>query len=70
MPELGLHHYYRAAVLWKQKDKAGTISQLQGALGKEPNNDRYKRTLEKVKVMTPGESGAFNLNLNIGFDDT
>ncbi len=69
-PELGLHHYYRAAVLWKQKDRSGAISELQWALGKEPSNDRYKGTLEKVKVMKTGESGAFNLNLNLGFDDT
>ena len=68
-PSSGLPNYYRAAVSWRLKNKGAALSELQVAMSKEPQNERYKSTYSKASQSAVGTEGVFGVNFNIGFDD-
>ncbi len=67
-PQEARWSYYRGYAAWKQGDTVEATRHVIEALQKNPGNADYKKTLELIKIKSPGEKGVFFFSLNVRFD--
>lgn len=69
-PQQGIAHYHLASYFWRQKDRAGTLRELQSALQLEPENQRYQETFRQAKNPRTGfDAKIFTVTLGFRWDD-
>ncbi len=66
-PQSGMPYYYRASIAWRQNNREQTTAHLNEAIRREPQNQRFRRTLEKTSKAPLGERNLFGLDMNFDF---
>lgn len=68
-PASGLGFYYIAAFNWKSGFSKEAVESLEKAVKLEPENERFKTSLQRVKTSKPKEQGLFEISLSFSFDE-
>jgi len=68
-PKNGLGNYFSALYFWKNGKRDDTVSQLKKAVAKEPESERFKTALEKVKTAPIKQKGIFSAQFGFNLTD-